>query len=113
MKLPFTSFQPDIEQFYRTLKREQTHRPVLFEFIVDLGILQLVAPRERAPEPGTLDYFRMIIEAFRKLGYDFAPVYTWETDILSFEKGEHDSLASRSQNQGALITDRNSFESSH
>jgi uroporphyrinogen decarboxylase len=51
--------------------------------------------------------FRPDIE---NLGYDYAPVYTWESDLLSFEKGHHESLASRSQNQGALITGRASFE---
>lgn len=52
----------------------------------------------------------MVIQGFHSLGYDYAPVYTWESDLLSFEKGEQESLASRSQNQGAMITDRASFE---
>lgn len=108
--MPFNSFQPDIEQLFKTLRRERTERPVLFEFIVNPEICQQVSHCIRVPEPGTLDYFMMIIEAFQRLGYDYAPVYTWETDIFSFEKGEHDSLASRSQNQGALITDRESYE---
>jgi uroporphyrinogen decarboxylase len=53
----------------------------------------------------------MIIEAFSKLGYDTAPVYTVGSGLFSFPKGEQDALASRSQNQGALITDRESFDS--
>jgi len=110
MKLPFRRFQPDIENLYKTLRREKTSRPVLFEFIVNLDICQQVAPTYNNPEPGTVDYFRMVIEAFNRLGYDYAPVYTLETDILSFEKGEYDSLSSRSQNQGALITDRKSYD---
>lgn len=57
-----------------------------------------------------MDHFKMVIEAFRNLGYDYAPVYTWESNLLSFEKGTQESLASRSQNKGAMITDRKSFE---
>jgi uroporphyrinogen decarboxylase len=111
MDLPFRPFQPDIENLYKTLRREKTSRPVLFEFIVNLEVCQQVAPQHKNCQPGTLDCFKMVIEAFKNLGYDYAPVYTMETEILTFEKGEYDSLSSRSQNQGALITDRESFDS--
>ncbi len=110
MKLPKKAFQPDIEQLYKVLKREKTERPVLFEFIVNLETCREAAGRDKQPEPGSLDLYIMVIDAFRKLGYDFAPVYTWESGLFSFPKGDHDSLASRSQNQGALITDWPSFE---
>ncbi len=110
MKIPFEPFQPDIENLLKTLRREKTGRPVLFEFIVNLDTCRLAAGLDNRPEPGSLDHFKMVIDAFRNLGYDYAPVYTWESDLLSFEKGENESLASRSQNQGALITDRATFD---
>jgi len=111
MRLAPRSFQPDFDYLIQTLKREKTDRPVLFEFIVDLEICREAAPHCMDAEPGSIDFFRMVIEAFKNLGYDHAPVYTWGSDIFSFEKGSHDSLASRSLNQGALITDRKSFDS--
>lgn len=111
MNLAQKSHPPDFEYLVRTLNRQSTDRPVLFEFLVDLGICMEAAPQFNQPEPGSQDYFRMVIEAFKNLGYDYAPVYTWKTDIFSFEKGNVDTLASRSQNKGALITDRKSFES--
>jgi uroporphyrinogen decarboxylase len=77
---------------------------------VNLETCREAAGLDKQPQPGTLDFYRMVIDAFRRLGYDYAPVYTWESDLFSFPKGIHDSLASRSQNQGALITDRSSFE---
>ena len=40
-----------------------------------------------------------------------APVYTFQSGLMSFPKGEQEALASKSQNQGALITDRSSFDS--
>ena len=110
MKIPFRPFQPDIENLYKVLRREKAERPVLFEFILNLETCRLVAPRYGEPEPGSLDHFRMVIDAFKNLGYDYSPVYTWESGLLSFEKGDQESLASRSQNQGALITDRESFD---
>jgi len=111
MNLPFKAFQPDIEMLFKVLRREKTHRPVLFEFIVNLETCRDVAGRKKQPEPGSLELYRMVIDAFRNLGYDCAPVYTWKSELFSFPKGDHDSLASRSQNQGALITDRKSFDS--
>ena len=101
MNLPFETFIPDIEQLYKVLRREKTERPVLFEFIINLETCREAAGRDRQPEPGTLDYYRMVIEAFRNLGYDSAPVYTFKSGLFSFPKGEQDSLASRSQNQGS------------
>ncbi len=110
MDLPFKPSQPDFENLVRVLKREKTERPVLFEFIVNLETCRQFAPQYGEPEPGSLNHFRMVIDAFRNLGYDYAPVYTWKSNLFSFPKGDHDSLASRSQNMGALITNRESFE---
>ena len=110
MKLPFKPFQPDIEQLYRVLRREQADRPVLFEFIINLETCLSVSGRHKQPQPGTVDYYRMVMKAFQRLGYDTAPVYTFESGLLSFPKAEQDTLASRSQNQGALISDRESFD---
>ena len=96
MNLPCKAFTPDIELLYKVLRREKTERPVLFEFIVNLELCREAAGRDKQPEPGTLDYYRMVMDAFRNLGYDYAPVYTWESGLFSFPKGNHDALASRS-----------------
>jgi len=111
MNLPFKAFQPDFELFLKVLRREPTPRPVIFEFIVNLEICREASGWDKLPGPGSLDYYRMIIEAFRNLGYDVAPVYTFESGLLSFPKGDQNSLASRSQNQGAMIIDQESFDS--
>lgn len=111
MNLPFKTFIPDIEQLYKVLRRERAERPVLFEFIINLETCREAAGRNKQPEPGTVDFYRMVIEAFQRLGYDTAPVYTRKSGLLSFPKGDQESLSSRSQNQGALISDRQSFES--
>jgi len=111
MDLSFTPFKPDFELLLKTLRREPVERPVLFEFMLNLDICKEAAGHFKDSEPGTLDYFRMIVEAFGNLGYDYAPVYTWKSGLFSFPKGEQETLSSRSQNQGAIITDRESYES--
>jgi len=111
MNLPFKAFQPDFELLLKVLRREPTLRPVIFEFIVNLEVCREASGWDKHPGPGSLDYYRMIIEAFRNLGYDAAPVYTFESGLLSFPKGDQNSLASRSQNQGAMIIDQESFDS--
>ena len=111
MNLSFKAFQPDFELLLKVLRREPTLRPVIFEFIVNLEVCREASGWDKHPGPGSLDYYRMIIEAFRNLGYDAAPVYTFESGLLSFPKGDQNSLASRSQNQGAMIIDQESFDS--
>ncbi len=100
LRLPFKAFEPDFENLLKVLRRERTRRPILFEFILNLVYCREFSHFSQRPEPGSMDHFRMVIEAFKNLGYDYAPVYTWESNLLSFEKGHQDSLASRSQNQG-------------
>lgn len=109
--MPFQTFQPDFELLLKVLQREPTNRPVLFEFIINPETCRMAAGREKLPEPGSLDYYKMVIEAFRNLGYDAAPVYTFNSGLLSFPKGEQESKASKSQNQGSMITDQQSFDS--
>jgi len=111
MNLPFKSFKPDFELLLKTLRREPVERPVLFEFMLNLDICRYAAGRFKDPEPGSVDYFRMIVEAFGNLGYDYTPVYTWRSGLFSFPKGEQETLSSRSQNQGAIIIDRKSYDS--
>jgi len=113
MNLPFKAFKPDIDLLYKALRREKTERPVLFEFIINLETCREASGRNKQAQPGTVEYYRMIIEAFRNLGYDAAPVYTFESGLFNFPKGDHDALASRSLNQGALITSRKSFDNYH
>jgi len=110
MKIPTKDFQPDIELLNKVLRREKTDRPVLFEFIVNLETCREAAGLKKQPEPGSLELYRMVIEAFKNLGYDCAPVYTGNSGLFSFPKGEQEALDSRSQNQGVLITDRQSFD---
>lgn len=68
MKIPFTTFQPDMDQLLRVLRRERTDRPVLFEFIINLATCQEAAEVDKQPPPGSVNFYRMVIDAFRNLG---------------------------------------------
>lgn len=104
------NFEPNIEQLDKVLKRERPDRPVLFEFLIDDNLLRRHAKRFQTAEKGSLEYFAMIIDAFQHLGYDYAPLYPWDTNTLKFEKAEHAIKSSYSLNQAAMITDRASYE---
>lgn len=104
------NFEPNIEQLKKVLRRERPDRPVLFEFLIDDNLLRRHAKRFQNAEKGSFEYFAMIIDAFKNLGYDYAPLYPWDTNTLKFEKAEHATQASYSLNQAALITDRASYE---
>lgn len=105
-----TNFEPNIENFYKILRRETSERPVLFEFLIDDNLLRRHAEKFQNAEKGSLEYFAMIIDAFKNLGYDYAPLYPWDTNTLKFEKAEHATQSSYSLNQAAMITDRASYE---
>jgi len=102
--------EPDFDHLLRFLKRESTDRPVLFEFLIDDSHALKYSAYNRVPPDCSMDYFRMIIQAYNRLGYDYAPVYSWKTDTMSFPLAEHASALSKSQNSGAVITDEKSFE---
>ncbi len=104
------NIQPNFENIVKVLKCEKTDRPVLFEFLIDPDLLRKYAKQFGQAENGTLQYHAMVIEGYKTLGYDFAPIFAWETNTLQFYHKEHASKASHSQNEGAVITDRQSFE---
>jgi len=111
MQMPshFQAFTPDFGLLLQVLRREPTPRPVLFEFIINLESCRQQAGFQRMPAPGSNELYLMVLEAYRRWGYDYAPVFTWESDLMSFPKAQQHSLNSRSQNEGALITNRASF----
>lgn len=101
---------PDFGQLLKVLRRERADRPVLFEFLIDDMYSRKYAGKYRDAEEGSDEYFLMVTEAYRNLGYDFAPVYAWRTNTLQFPLAKQDAALSKSQNAGALITDEATFE---
>jgi len=100
---------PDFENILKVLRREAPSRPTLFEFFMNERFYHTVAPGAADELAGErwADQ-RLMIRAFANAGFDYVTVIGSD---FAFACGEVHQLASRSQNEGAVITDRASFES--
>ncbi len=99
--------KPDFNQILRVLNREAPTRPTLFEFFLNARLYRQLAgpawtekPVDRAAE------FRRLIAAFRAAGYDYATVH----GPMWFPSGDRHHAQTISLNEGALISDRRSFD---
>ena len=88
--------KPDFDNILKVLNREKPDRPTLFEFFLN-GPLY-----ERLGGVAGNRY----IEAFRRAGYDYCTFHVG----FSFTTGNRAHDKSISLNEGALITDRESFK---
>lgn len=102
---------PDFNNLLKVLRREKPDRPTLFEFFLNGRINRFVLSGK---SEGDDRYTGMVYEemrrrmaAFRALGYDYATV---GVPGFTFPLREQAHKATRSANDGAMITDRNSFD---
>lgn len=107
LNLPGT-FEPDFDNLLKVLKREEPSRPTLFEFFVGDDIARTISGIAADEEDHT-KFLKMLIRFSQKAGYDYTTIPTWHTDTLWFDKGEVHEQKSKSQNEGAVITDQRSF----
>jgi len=99
-------FQPDFEQMLKVLRCEKPSRPVLFELFMNPTVYALLAGRK--PEDDTqAAYDKLVIDAFRAGGYDYASTHASE---YGFKAGEKHHEKTISLNDGFVITDEKSFE---
>ena len=98
----------DFENILKVLRREVPERPTLFEFFMNERFYRTVAPgaAEQLAE-GPYPSQRLMIRAFANAGFDYVTI---PGSDFAFACGEVHQKASRSQNEGAVITDRTSFE---
>jgi uroporphyrinogen decarboxylase len=101
--------EPDFGNVLKVLRRGRPDRPVLMELFMNGPLNERVVGPEKmagfqgSPWAGSLS----TIHAFRALGYDYA---TLRATDMAFPSGEHAQQKTRSLNEGALVTDRASFE---
>ncbi len=107
MKL--TNRTPDFNQFVKVLKGEATTRPVMFEFILGEDKEQwLVGDEYDVSSELKRNITR--IKAFRNAGYDFCPILIKGAAFYR-QADEHKNVHTKSLNTGAVITNRESFNS--
>lgn len=105
--LPSRVGQPDFNNILAILRRERPARPTLFEFFLNQPFYRDLAQPTRQPWPEDLDTFLTIIHGFRNTGYDYA---AFCVPGFTFPAGHVDQKSTRSLNEGAVITDRASFD---
>jgi uroporphyrinogen decarboxylase len=96
--------EPNFENLLKVFRRERPDRPTLFEFYLNQTLYRLLSGGgAEAQSEGVA----MEVRAFRNAGYDYAMVFGSNFD---FPVGARHSQSSVSLNDGAVITDRASFE---
>ncbi|MCI6018125.1 MAG: hypothetical protein MRZ59_04665 [Clostridiales bacterium] len=98
--------RPDFRQLAKVLDKKKPDRPVLFELFVCDEIIEQVTEKTLK---GKSDFERncAVVETYDRLGYDYSLV---ATSGLKFKTGQIEAKASFSLNDGAVITDRASFD---
>jgi uroporphyrinogen decarboxylase len=98
--------EPDFNDLLAVLRREAPSRPTLFEFFLndELHARLVGHPNEDATAVGRL---RWVMEAFRNAGYCYVTTHGSE---FAFPAGEVKHKSTKSLNDGAVITDRASYD---
>lgn len=99
--------KPNFDNLLAVLRCEIPERPTLFEFFLNAPLYRKLAGPEMSDSAEKLAQYRLLIHAFKNAGYDYATVQGSE---FCFPAGPAESKATRSINDGAVISDRASFE---
>ena len=105
-RVPACAARPDFSNLLAVLERKKPSRPTLFEFFLNDRLYQRLVPEGPSPEDGELAWPNYIVKAFCQAGYDYAAILPPGFDFPSarIQVGRTISI-----NEGALITDRASF----
>lgn len=97
---------PDFENLLKVLRREVPERPTLFEFFLNGPLYSRVSGLPLRPAMSLLESNRMAASAFMRLGYDYVNIHGSQ---FGFPTKQVATKASRSMEDMAVITDRESF----
>lgn len=100
--------KPDYRQLEKVLRREAPDRPVLLELFLNEHIYATV-PEHPSTGGTPLDHARNMTAAYERLGYDYMSMHINDFRFLSSRRGAGNAQTV-SLNDGAMITDRASFD---
>ncbi|MBD3288180.1 uroporphyrinogen-III decarboxylase-like protein [candidate division KSB1 bacterium] len=103
--------KPDFDNILAVLANTKPERPTLFEFAINKPQRFFGSHRNVVDEDDPLAVFRALIYVFHRLGYDYVPIPSWETNTLSFPTSGFTQKDTRSLNEGANIFDKKSLRS--
>lgn len=92
---------PDFENLLTVLRRERPSRPTLFEFPLNARLAQRLLGNDARGD------FTDGIEVWRRAGYDYVML---SLPGFTFASGQEHRLASISQNEGSVVSNRSSFD---
>lgn len=101
--------KPDFGNILHVLKGQKPSRPTLFEFFLNDELYLNLANQKRPPAGDTLGYNKIIIQAFHNAGYDYTTMHGSDFHFAN-DKHQNAGAKSMSLNEGAVITDWESFE---
>ncbi len=99
--------KPDFNNILKVLRREAPERPTLFELFLNTPLYERLSGIHAPAVYCSAQWNRFLIHAFASAGYDYATVHG---SAYSFRVGGRNKKHSISLNEGALITDRASFD---
>lgn len=110
LRLPDHNHRPDFDNFLNTLTGTRPFNPVIGEFFIgNTEVLEMLAgpAPEKTIDETKPEHLAWTIRAWNRAGYDYVTALgsRWVLNVAGY--GE---LESRSLNDGALITDRDTFE---
>ncbi len=100
--------EPDFNNLLKVLRLERPSRPTLFEFFLNDALHKILAPDFAGAvdeKPLGADILRIM--AYRNAGYDYAVAHV---PGFNFPRKEQEHAQTISQNEGFVITDRESFD---
>ena len=106
-QLPANVGRPDFSNLLAVLRREVPTRPTLFEFFLNDGLHQRLAPHSQFEAQAPFARQRQIMRAFFRAGYDFVNVLV---PGLEFPSERIQGTRTISINEGGLIHDQASFD---
>jgi uroporphyrinogen decarboxylase len=99
--------KPDFENnLLKVLRGERPDRATLFELFFSRKNLEFLAG-ETVQGEDYVDFLRVNVKAMEKAGYDYASCHA---SNMTFASADHQQKATKSLNDGGLITDWESFE---
>jgi uroporphyrinogen decarboxylase len=106
-EVPAVSAPPDFNNLLAVLEKGKPARPTLFEFFLNGPLYRRLAGLPDPRWPAGLSNTLLAARAFEKAGYDYV---TFHLPDFTFEAGAVHQQATRSLNEGAVISDRASFD---
>lgn len=98
--------KPDFAQIKKVLDRKAPDRSTLFEFFLNGPLHMRLTGITDLGQWGTVQWCQSTAKAYAAAGYDYVTIHA---STFGFPAGNHERVKSISQNEGAVITDRESF----